>query len=42
MGIEKLTGRFWGAVDEGISGITLWAEANGHVVDHETLRSDTT
>lgn len=41
MRINALTRWFWEATGERVSGIALRAEANGHVIDHETLCADT-
>lgn len=36
-----LTNRFREAIGKRISGITLWTETNSHMINHETLSTDT-
>lgn len=38
---QKLTRRFWEAIRKRISGVTLRTKTDSHVINHETLRSDT-
>jgi len=37
-----LTSRFWKAISKRIPGVTFRAETDGHVINHETLGTDTT
>lgn len=36
-----LTNRFREAIGKRITGITLWTETNSHMINHETLSTDT-